>query len=215
MPWIEELRSANWGQAGFIVLGAYLLGCFATGYYLVRWRTGEDVRDVGSGNIGARNVGRLLGRTGFWLTLLGDFGKGALVVWLTRRFSPDPRMTLIAAVAVVVGHLWPVQLSFRGGKGMATSLGALVVYDWRLAIPFGLLFGCTWAVLRKTVLPGLFAFSCLPIVNFFRERNFFNLSVLSLLVAIVLFAHRKNVAAEISRLLHRGEIQPQENPPTL
>ena len=74
---MEQLRSANWSQASCIALAAYLLGCFTPGYYLVRLRLGQDLRDLGSGSVGARNVGRLLGWRGFLLTVLGDFGKGA------------------------------------------------------------------------------------------------------------------------------------------
>src|ERR1035441_2499722 len=91
MPWIEQLRLTNWTRAGCIGLAAYALGCFTTGYYLVRWRTGQDVREVGSGSVGARNVGRLLGRQGFLATMLCDFGKGMLAVWGARRFTTDDR----------------------------------------------------------------------------------------------------------------------------
>jgi acyl-phosphate glycerol 3-phosphate acyltransferase len=157
MPWIEQLRSANWGQASCVALAAYLLGCFTTGYYLIRLRLGQDIRDLGSGNVGARNVGRLLGWPGFLVTVLGDFGKGALAVWAARHFTTDDWGVLVAMLAVVAGHIWPVQLLFRGGKGMATSLGALLTYDWQLALVFVLLFAAAFAALRKTVLPGLFA----------------------------------------------------------
>ena len=151
---MEQLRSANWSQASCVALAAYLLGCFTTGYYLVRLRMGQDIRDLGSGSVGARNVGRLLGWQGFLLTVLGDFGKGALAVWATRHFTTDDRLVLVALVAVVVGHVWPVQLLFRGGKGMATSLGALLIYDYELALVFALLFAAAFAALRKTVSAG-------------------------------------------------------------
>ena len=215
MPWIEELRSLNWSQAGFVVIGAYFLGCFTTGYYLVRWRTGEDLRQIGSGTVGARNVGRLLGRPGFSLALLGDFGKGTLAVWLTLHFTADSRLAVMAMLAVVAGHIWPVQLRFRGGKGMATSLGALLIYDPRLALPFLLLFCGGWIVLRKTMLPGLFALACLPIVHFYLQRSMFNLGGVSLLAGMVLLAHRKNIVSEISHMVNRDDIEPQENPPVL
>jgi acyl phosphate:glycerol-3-phosphate acyltransferase len=127
MPWIEQLRSADWTRAGGIGLAAYALGCFTTGYYLVRWRTGRDIREVGSGSVGARNVGRLLGWRGFLATVLGDFGKGALAVWAARQFTTDDRLVALAMPAVVAGHLWPAQLRFRGGKGMAAALGALLI----------------------------------------------------------------------------------------
>src|SRR5512135_2701540 len=139
MPWMDQLRSANWGQASGIAVAAYLLGCITTGYYLVRLRLRQDLRDLGSGSVGARNVGRLLGRPGFLLTVLGDFGKGALAVWAARHFTTDDRLVALAMLAVVAGHVWPVQLCFRGGKGMATALGALLVYDWQLALACALI----------------------------------------------------------------------------
>src|SRR5215472_4005302 len=113
MLWIQQLRSANWTLAGWISLFAYLLGCFTTGYYLVRARAGQDIRELGSGSVGARNVGRVLGWPGFVLTLLGDFVKGALAVWGVRFLTNDPRLVEIALLAVVMGHIWPAQLRFH------------------------------------------------------------------------------------------------------
>ena len=89
MDWIQQLQSANWHRATGCALEAYLLGCFATGYYLVRARTGHDLRKSESGSVGARNAGRVLGKTGFVVTLLGDFGKGALAVWIARELTED------------------------------------------------------------------------------------------------------------------------------
>src|SRR5512133_2320005 len=121
MPWMEQLRSANWSQATCIALAAYFLGCFTTGYYLIRFRLGQDLRDLGTGTVGARNVGRLLGWQGFLLTVLGDFGKGVVAVWGAWYFTSDVWAMGVAMLAVVVGHIWPAQLHGHGGKGMATS----------------------------------------------------------------------------------------------
>src|SRR5215471_4498386 len=108
MSWIEPLRSANWNHAAGILLGAYILGCFTTGYYLVRLLTGRDIRENGSGSVGARNVSRVLGKTGFTLTLLVDFAKGALVVQLARHFTTEDCLVILAMMAVVAGHIWPI-----------------------------------------------------------------------------------------------------------
>jgi len=110
---MEQLHSADWTQASWIGLCAYLLGCFTTGYYLVRRRTGQDIRELGSGNVGAKNVGRVLGWTGFWVTLAGDSAKGALAVWSARRFTNDDNL---AALAMLAGTL-PVsagQIRYQG-----------------------------------------------------------------------------------------------------
>jgi len=209
MPWIEQLQSANWRLGSSMALGAYSLGCFATGYYLVRMRTGLDIRELGSGSIGARNVGRVLGSIGFLVVLLGDLAKGAFAVWAAGHFTKDDRLVALAMLAVVAGHVWPVQLRFHGGKGIATSLGALLVYDYHLALAFIVLFVCAYAVLRKTVLPGLFAFACLPLVSVFLDQEHAKIVAMSVLAGIVLVAHRKNVMEEIWNLLERRNVHPK------
>jgi len=213
MPWIEQLRSANWGEASCIVLGAYLLGCFTTGYYLIRLRLGQDIRDLGSGSVGARNVGRVLGWPGFLLTVLGDFGKGVLAVWAARRFATDERLVLAAMLAVVAGHVWPAQLRFRGGKGMATSLGALLTYDWQLALAFALFFATGFVMLRKTVLPGLFALIGVPVMSWWLGHGPVEVVGTSALAGLVLLAHRQNIVTEISQFLVRPAPQPKHDPP--
>jgi glycerol-3-phosphate acyltransferase PlsY len=206
---MDHFQSTNWSEASAIAVGAYLLGCFTTGYYLVRMLRGQDIREMGSGNVGAKNVGRLLGWRGFMLTLLGDFSKGAFAVWAARRFSQDDAMIALAMLAVVAGHVWPAQLFFRGGKGIATSLGALVVYDQHLTVAFVILFLVAFAVWRKTVLPGLFALACLPLVSLYLDHDRAKAVGMSILAGLVLIAHRKNVMDEISQFIGRRNIHPK------
>jgi len=203
MSWLEQLRATNWSEASLSAIGAYLLGCFTTGYYLVRAVRGVDIRTVASGSVGARNVSRVLGRTGFLLTTLGDALKGSLAVWATRHFFPDERLAAVVLLAVVAGHIWPVQLHFRGGKGVATSIGALLVYDWRLIVVYGAVFAGGALLARKTVLPGLFAFLCLPAAGFWLHHNGFELAMLTFLVGLILLAHRTNLGEEIPALAAR------------
>jgi glycerol-3-phosphate acyltransferase PlsY len=222
MVWIEQLQSTNWVEVGRIGLGAYLLGCCTTGYYLVRWRTGQDIRESGSGSVGARNVGRILGAPGFILTLLGDFTKGAVAVWVAQHFSAYHQwLAAVAMLAVVAGHIWPAQLRLHGGKGMATSLGALCIFDFHLALAFGLLFSLGLFFVRKTIVPGLFAFACLPLVGACLGYNpgsaYDPAKVLSIsiLTSMVLFAHRKNVMEEIQHFHERRNFHPKQTPPEL
>jgi len=203
MTWVDYLRSANWNQASGIGFCAYLLGCFAAGYYLVRSRLGEDVRELGSGSVGARNVGRVLGKTGFLVTLLCDFGKGALAVWIAHHFTKDERIVAFAMVAVIAGHIWPAQLKFHGGKGMATSLGALLVFDPKLTIIYCVLFLGAFALLWRTTLPGLFALISVPLVALFLGQDRIEVVLMTVAAGLVLFAHRKNIADEFSLLIER------------
>ncbi len=109
------------------LLAAYLLGGIPFGYLLVRWRTGGDVRDQGSGNIGATNVARTTGKTLGILTLVLDIAKGAVAVWLADWASGgDPLWMSLAALAVIAGHAFPVFLKFQGGKAVASFVGAFL-----------------------------------------------------------------------------------------
>jgi len=106
---------------------AYLIGGIPFGYLLVRWKTGEDVRAMGSGNIGATNVLRTTGRGIGAATLVLDIAKGFFAVWLAGRLSgASPVWMSLAALAVMAGHAYPVFLKFEGGKAVASFVGAFL-----------------------------------------------------------------------------------------
>ena len=106
---------------------AYLMGAIPFGYLLVKLTTGADVRAAGSGNIGATNVLRTTGRAAGIATLLLDIAKGWLAVWIAAHLAKgDPWWTSAAALAVMAGHAYPVFLKFRGGKAMASFIGAFL-----------------------------------------------------------------------------------------
>jgi glycerol-3-phosphate acyltransferase PlsY len=104
---------------------AYLLGAIPFGYILVKLKTGADVRGSGSGNIGATNVMRTTGRVAGFATLLLDIAKGYAAVWIAGRMTgEDPLWMSLAALAVMAGHAYPVFLGFKGGKAVASFVGA-------------------------------------------------------------------------------------------
>src|SRR5215475_3485431 len=106
---------------------AYLLGAIPFGYLLVKWRTGDDIRDAGSGNIGATNVLRTTGRAAGIATLLLDIVKGYAAVWIAARLTGDSDLAMsAAALAVMAGHAYPVFLKFHGGKAVASFIGAFL-----------------------------------------------------------------------------------------
>ncbi len=189
-------------------LGAYLLGCVNTGYYLVRWRTGQDLRATGSGNAGAKNASRLLGPWGFGATVLGDMGKGALAVAAARLLGWNDPAAALAAIAVTAGHNWPVQLGFRGGKGVATAYGALLVFDPLVA---GLMLGACGllvAATRRFTLSAIGAFALGPILAAAGGHPLPEVALLGLLSALVIFTHRANLRAELTN----GAATPPETP---
>lgn len=109
-----------------LVIAAYLIGGLSPGYWLAKKHTGIDLRATGSGATGATNAGRILGKRGFCIVVLIDILKGILVALAAPRLIPDTTLAwqCAASYAVVAGHIWPVWLGFRGGKGVATFYGA-------------------------------------------------------------------------------------------
>jgi glycerol-3-phosphate acyltransferase PlsY len=121
-----------------IILGSYLLGGFPTGVVLTKRKYGLDVRDMGSGNIGATNVTRVFGWYAGLLVFVIDFLKGYLPLWVWVKFYPltTPWLLTASGLALVIGHCFSPYLKFKGGKGVATSLGCLA-----FLIPQGALVG--------------------------------------------------------------------------
>lgn len=182
------------------VIGCYFLGCFTAGYYWVRWRTGKDIRLQGSGTVGARNAGRLLGPSAFLVTLLLDFCKGALAVQAGRLLGMDREVLTMALLAVVIGHNWPFQLRFQGGKGLAVSLGALLAYDYFVLVVLVTLFLPLWAVTRSVTLGGMLAYSIAPLMVFLCSLGPLETFAVSVTSMLVVFAHRKNMREELGRI---------------
>ncbi len=134
-------------QTLLIWFTAYLLGCFSTGYYWVRWQQGIDIRTVGSKTTGAFNVARVMKLPGFAITLAGDVLKGVIAMILARAFDLDTFPLMMTLIAVVLGHDFPVQLGFRGGNGLATATGALLVFDVQLGMALAVFFVVSLPVL--------------------------------------------------------------------
>jgi len=188
-----------------IISFSYLLGCFTTGYYLVRLLTGRDIRDLASGNPGSRNVGRLLGAKGFILTFIGDAGKGLLVVYLTQRLGGGQLPATAALTAVTAGHIWPLQMRFRGGKGLATFAGGLLLLYPQLLLLGLALCALLFPLLRGMTRTGLVALASTPLLLAFMSLRgggklpLPEFSLYFLLVLLVLSAHRANIRSEFGK----------------
>lgn len=175
----------------FIVLAAaYLIGSIPFGLLLTRAFGKGDIRDIGSGNIGATNVLRTGSKGLAASTLLLDAAKGTLAVWLAQRFAPD--YALHAAAGVIIGHLYPLWLRFRGGKGVATLLGVLIA----LLPMSGLIYAVVWIglllVLRISSVAGMAAAASAPIsaaVLGHQDKA----PLLCALALLVIWKHRENI----------------------
>lgn len=115
------------------MLISYLIGCFSSAYFLGKISMKIDIRSYGSGNAGATNALRVLGKKMGVITLVLDVFKGILAVIIGSKIM-DFNGELLAGIFVVIGHNWPIFLDFKGGKGVATSLGVLLMFDWKVAL---------------------------------------------------------------------------------
>lgn len=181
------------------VFFAYALGCLNTGYYLVRFTRAQDVRQLASGSAGATNVGRALGRWGFGVTLLGDMLKGALAIYCARLFGWSEPWQIAMLCAVVIGHNWPVQLGLRGGKGVATSFGALLVFDPVMMVTLLGVLAVFLLSIRKRVLSGMLVYLLIPLIAVFFGHEGGSIMLLAAMTALIVFSHGENLRAELCR----------------
>lgn len=183
---------------------SYLLGSIPFGYLLVRGFYGQDIRQSGSGNIGATNVSRTSPWLGI-LTLLFDAGKGAAAVWITHTFVADQTACLgLAALAAIAGHMFPVWLKFRGGKGVATGLGSFVVIFPKTILIMAGIFVVIFLAFRYVSLASVLAVALFPLVVWLRHGSVKTpqmLIYITLSCLLIVAKHHQN----IHRLLSRTE----------
>jgi len=181
----------SWPYLTAALLGGYLLGSIPFGLVLTRLAGLGDVRKIGSGNIGATNVLRT-GRKGLALaTLLLDGGKGAVAVLIARNWGPD--MAVVAGAGALVGHMFPVWLRLRGGKGVATALGILLAIAWQVGVAACVTWLAVAALLRYSSLAALVALAAAPVLAWWlADPQIMELS--GFMAVLVWLRHWQNIA---------------------
>jgi len=174
---------------------AYLVGGIPFGYLLVRWKTGEDVRDKGSGNIGATNVLRTTGRAVAVATLVLDIAKGIFAVWLADKLSGgSPMWMSLAALAVMAGHAFPVFLKFQGGKAVASFVGAFLYLTPIPMLAALVVFVIVVAATRQISMGSIIAAGSLPLATWLIENPPVPVILAAVAAAVFLiYRHRTNI----------------------
>jgi len=199
------LRPINWSLAlpyyAAALAISYLLGSIPFGLILTRLAGTADVRTIGSGNIGATNVLRT-GRKGLAAaTLLCDMLKGTAAVLVTHRFF-GPDLAVLAGIGAFLGHLFPVWLNFKGGKGVATYIGVLLAFDvlrfqaaaaWPVALAFGAIWLLIAALTRYSSLAALVASAATPVILWL-DKDLQEAEVFLLLTVMIFITHHANIA---------------------
>jgi acyl phosphate:glycerol-3-phosphate acyltransferase len=187
-------------ELAVVALFAYLVGSIPTGYLLARLKR-VDVRAAGSGNIGATNVARTVGKGLGVLTLLIDAAKGALPVLAAAAIAPEIHagawfrvaLPCAAALGAVIGHVFSVWLRFHGGKGVATALGAIAALDPPTLLVALLVFAIVFVVSRRVSLGSIFGSLSAPIAALVLGSPRIVVATLALIAGIIVLRHRDNI----------------------
>lgn len=172
----------------FYWLFSYLLGNLLTAWWIGKWKK-IDLRSIRSGNLGARNAGAVLGKTAFLLTFLGDALKGVLIICIGFYFNFTPWAIAMGGLLVILGHIYPFWLKFKGGKGIATFIGVALTFN---PVLFGILVVCfiiLIAILRSATVSMAFAFLTYALISSLYDE-FHHTWPLSLAVLLILIRHR-------------------------
>jgi len=191
---MEDLAQTVWLTLGLIVVGGYLLGSIPFGMIATRLGGAGDIRNIGSGNIGATNVLRSGRKDLAAITLIGDAGKGAVAVLLAWLLTHgNAAAVALAGGAAFFGHLFPVWLKFKGGKGVATFYGVLLSACW----PVGLLAGATWlamaALFRLSSLAALTAAALAPLFAFAVDAPYPIVILCAFMAVLIFIRHHENI----------------------
>jgi len=184
-----------------VVVLAYLIGSIPFGYLIVRGRIGADIRQTGSGGTGATNVSRRAGKAAGVVTLVLDALKGAAAVFVASRLTQNDWIVAAAAIAVIVGHIFPVWLGFRGGKGVATGAGVFLVLAPIAVLCAGVVFLAIVFATRYVSLGSMVGAATIPLFVWLQSDSRPLLIAAGLGALLIVFAHRGN----IGRLAHGTE----------
>ena len=188
----------SWPAFAAALAVGYLLGSIPFGIVLTKLSGGPDLRSIGSGNIGATNVLRTGNKKLAALTLLGDMLKGTVAVLIGLHALGGPQAALIAGLGAFLGHLFPVWVGFKGGKGVATYLGILIGLAWPVALAFAAIWLSVAKLSKYSSLSALTASAAAPLILWFAVGNRQAAMLMAALTVLLWFMHRTNIARLLS-----------------
>jgi acyl phosphate:glycerol-3-phosphate acyltransferase len=185
------------------LLISYLLGSLMAGYFVVMFFGKKDIRVEGSGNVGARNAGRVLGKTSFVLTFVGDGLKGAIVILIGEYFGMSPGLILIGLGFAILGHVKPITLKFKGGMGISTFIGGMIAFEPLTALVIISGFLVLYPFFKSFTFAGLGSFILIPACFYFLEIQAHIIFISSILVMIIIYIHREDIIDRVNNRLKK------------
>jgi acyl phosphate:glycerol-3-phosphate acyltransferase len=176
----------------YIIL-SYLIGSIMFGFLITKIFYRKDIRVQGSGNVGARNAGRQHGKTAFVLIFLGDALKGVLVILAARYLQFSETVQLLGLALAILGHIKPITLMFKGGKGISTFIGGIITFEPILVIVIILGFSILYTFKKSFTIAGMGAFLFIPVVLFLKNNDWLSCTIALGIIAMLYAAHAENL----------------------
>lgn len=184
-------------QLGLTLIIAYLIGSIPTGYLIVKAKTGEDIRTIGSGSTGATNVKRVLGKKWFFIVMFLDALKGALPVILATLFVTRGTSLglapVIASIAVILGHSKPCFLNFKGGKSVASGVGTILALNWMTGLSIALIWGVITYTTKYVSVGSIIALFISPFLMYLFKAPIAYTCYCALGALYIIYLHRENI----------------------
>jgi acyl phosphate:glycerol-3-phosphate acyltransferase len=194
-----QIKAVNKMNVYLYFLLSYFIGNLMTGYTIVKLSRNKDIRDLGSGNVGARNAGRLFGKKFFVLTFLGDALKGALVIYCGQSFDYSPCQQLVGLELAVIGHILPVFLRFNGGKGVSTFIGGMLAFNPLISVVIIAGYLIIYPFTKSFTVAGLISLIIIPLYYYFYEDSHDSALIILGMVIIIIVAHSKDLFERMKR----------------
>ncbi len=188
-------------QYAIIIIIAYLLGCIPSGLFVGRYFCNIDIRNYGSKNLGTTNMFRILGAKPAIVVLLADMAKGMLAVFFAQYLLNSDFANLLAAIAAILGHNYPIFLGFKGGRGVATGLGVILVLMPKVTIIVFLLWAIIVYLTRYVSLASVVAAMLVPVLAFYFDYSYEYFAFSFVACLFIVLRHKEN----IHRLLNGTE----------
>jgi glycerol-3-phosphate acyltransferase PlsY len=178
---------------------SYLIGNLMFGFLVTKTLYHQDIRLQGSGNVGARNVGRLHGKRAFVLIFFGDAFKGALVLLIARSLQFPDYVQLIGLGMALLGHIKPITLNFKGGKGISTFIGGMIVFEPLLILVVILGFLILYPFTKSFTFSGLGAFLLIPLFLLIKDYQWLSSIIVSSILVFIFLAHSENIRERLQK----------------
>lgn len=183
----------------YYFIGAYFIGNILTAYIFLKLLGKGNVHNQGSGNPGARNIGRLYGKKAFVITFLGDACKGSIVILIGKHLQFTELEVLAGLTLAVIGHIKPILFQFKGGKGVSTFIGGIITFEPLVALVIIIGFLLFYPLTKSFTIAGLAAICLIPFSISYLYHSIELLWIVVIIIIILIFAHSENLLRKIKQ----------------